>query len=159
MPKVDIDALDWTNRTSYPEPFRDGAKGRFRKALGNAGQLTQYGVNLTRLEPGATSAQRHWHEREDEFVYILAGELVLVEENEEAILCAGDAAAFKAGVENAHHLVNRSSEAALFLEIGTRVLEERGHYPDIDLAYARDANGYRFTHKDGTPYPSDEVQK
>ncbi|GIX15107.1 MAG: transcriptional regulator [Paracoccaceae bacterium] len=151
MPRIDIAAIDWAGGSGYPAPFAARVAGRFRKRLGNAAGLTQFGVNLTRLEPGAMSALRHWHENEDEFVYVLEGELVLVEEGGETRLTPGDAAAFKAGVANGHHLVNRSDRPALYLEIGTRAARERAHYPDDDLAAVKDAGGYRFTRKDGTP--------
>ncbi len=154
MPKIDVSTLPWRSGTSYPKAFHDGSEGRARRVLGRAAGLSQFGVNLTRLEPGATSAQRHWHEAEDEFVYVIEGELVLVEDDGETILGVGEAAGFKAGVANGHHLINRSDATALYLEIGTRAARERGHYPDIDLAYERDEKGVRFTHKDGSPYES-----
>ena len=152
MPKIDISALPLRTGTGYPEPLRDMVRGRERKALGDAGGLTQFGVNYTRLKPGAASAHRHWHEKEDELVYVLDGELVLVDDDGETILGPGDAAAFKAGVDNGHHLVNRSDRDALLLEIGTRSTHERCHYTDVDLAYASDENGNRYTRKSGEPY-------
>ncbi|MDQ7079888.1 MAG: cupin domain-containing protein, partial [Paracoccaceae bacterium] len=97
MPKLDIDALEWKTGSGYPAPFSERVGGRAKKRLGDAGGLTQFGVNLTRLDPGAMSALRHWHEVEDEFVYVVSGELVLVEEGSETLLRAGDAASFKAG--------------------------------------------------------------
>jgi len=153
MPKLDIAAIPEKNTTSYPEPFRALVKGRFRKALGEAGGLTQFGVNLCRLAPGSASAQRHWHEREDELVYVLDGEVVLVENDGETVLRAGEAAAFKAGTRNGHHLVNRSGRDALILEIGTRDPADRGEYPDIDMKFVVEHGKDRFLHKDGTPYP------
>ncbi|HSG94273.1 MAG TPA: cupin domain-containing protein [Afifellaceae bacterium] len=152
MPKLDIDALPEINRTGYPPPFDEIVRGRFRKALGDAGGLTQFGVNLTRLEPGSASAQRHWHEKEDEFVFIVAGEVVLVEDEGEMALKAGDAAAFKAGVADGHHLVNRSDRDVLYLEVGTRDPNERGEYSDIDMKFISENNATRYTRKDGTPY-------
>jgi uncharacterized cupin superfamily protein len=153
MPKIDIKAAPETNSTGYPAPFRGVVKGRFRKALGNAGGLTQFGVNLCRLAPGAATAQRHWHEKEDEFVFVLDGELVLIEDDGETVLRAGDAAAFKAGTRNGHHLVNRSGRDALLLEIGTRDLNDRGEYPDLDMIFVCENGADRFLHRDGTPYP------
>ena len=153
MPKLDIAAIPEKNTTSYPEPFRALVKGRFRKALGDAGGLTQFGVNLCWLAPGAASSQRHWHEREDELVYVLDGEVVLIEDDGESVLRAGDAAAFKAGVRNGHHLVNRSGRDALVLEIGTRDPNDRGEYPDIDMVFASKDGVDTFLHRDGTPYP------
>lgn len=152
MPKIDIAALDWVSRTGYPEPFRALVEGRARRRLGEAGGLKQFGVNLTRIPPGCASSQRHWHENEDEFVFILDGEAALVEDGGETLLRAGDAAAFKAGVANGHHLVNRGRRDLLFLEIGSRAGDERVHYPDVDLAYTKDAGHGRFIHKSGADY-------
>ncbi len=152
MPKIDIAALPVHTGTGYPEAFRHVVKGRERRRLGDAGGLTQFGVNLTRLRPGAASALRHWHEAEDEFVYILDGELVLIEDDGETLLGPGDAAAFKAGVANGHHLVNRSERDALLLEIGTRAAIERGYYSDVDLMVTIDGAAHRFTRKSGEPY-------
>jgi uncharacterized cupin superfamily protein len=152
MPKIDIDSLDIVASTSYPEPFRKVVEGRSRKRLGNAAGLTQFGVNLTTLKPGAASALRHWHAVEDELVYVLAGEVVLCEEGSEVVLRPGDAAGFKAGVANGHHLVNRSDRDAVFLEVGTRSGKERAEYPDVDLRFEQDENGARQYHKSGEPY-------
>ena len=153
MPKIDIASLKVDSATGYPEPFRQAVAGRERKRLGNAVGLDQFGVNLTRLKPGAQSAQRHWHEAEDEFVYVVEGELVLCEDGGEIVLRPGDAAGFKAGVANGHCLINRSARDAVYLEIGTRAARERVEYPDIDLRYERDAGGMRYLHKSGEPYP------
>jgi len=152
MPKIDIESLDWRGGTGYPAPFRAITEGRVRKRLGDAAGLTQYGVNLTRLAPGAASAQRHWHEAEDELIYVLKGEITLIEDDGETILRPGDAAGFEAGVANGHHLVNRSDRPAMFLEIGSRAKDERCHYPDIDMVFDGRDGGDRFTHKDGQPY-------
>lgn len=152
MPKIDIAGMDWKGGSGYPDPFGKRVEGRERKRLGNAIGLDQYGVNLTRLKPGAMSALRHWHENEDEFVYVLDGDLVLIEDEGETLLRPGDAAGFKAGVANGHCLVNRSDRDALFLEVGTRAPTERAHYPDDDLFAEKDASGFRFLHKDRSPY-------
>ena len=152
MPKIDISAIAETNTTGYPEPFRALVKGRFRKRLGDAGGLTQFGVNLCRLAPGSASSQRHWHTREDELVYILDGELTLIEDGGETILRAGDAAAWKAGIENGHHLVNRSNRDALLLEIGTRDWQDSGAYSDIDMKFVMGDEDTVYLHKDGNPY-------
>jgi uncharacterized cupin superfamily protein len=156
MPKIDIDNLNTDSMTGYPEPFRQIVLGRIRKRLGNAAGITQFGVNLTTLKPGAASAQRHWHAAEDEFVYVLTGEVVLCEDGSEVVMRAGDAAGFKAGVANGHCLINRSDRDAVFLEIGTRAARERAEYPDIDLRMERDENGGRYLHKSGEPYPRSE---
>jgi uncharacterized cupin superfamily protein len=153
MPKIDIASLKADSSTGYPEPFRRVVAGRERKRLGNAVGLDQFGVNLTRLKPGAQPAQRHWHEAEDEFVYIVEGELVLCEDGGEIILRPGDAAGFKAGVANGHCLINRSAQDAVYLEVGTRAPRDRAQYPDIDLLVRKDENGVRYTHKSGEPYP------
>jgi uncharacterized cupin superfamily protein len=153
MPKIDIEDLKVESSTGYPEPFRQAVLGRSRKRLGNAVGLDQFGVNLTRLAPGAQSSQRHWHEAEDELVYILEGEVVLCENEGETVLRPGDAAGWKAGVPNGHCLVNRSTRDVVFLEIGSRAKRERAEYPDIDLLYRRDDGGNHYTHKSGEPYP------
>jgi uncharacterized cupin superfamily protein len=152
MPKIDIDSLSSDSATGYPEPFRQIVLGRSRKRLGNAAGLTQFGVNLTTLKPGAASAQRHWHAAEDEFVYMLAGEVMLCEDGGEVLLRPGDAAGFKAGVANGHCLINRSDRDAVYLEIGSRAVRERAEYPDIDMRMERDEKGARFLHKSGEPY-------
>ncbi len=152
MPKIDIAKLPVDNRSTYPEPFNRVVECRSRKRLGNAAGLDQFGVNLATLKPGAASALRHWHEKEDELVYILDGEVVLIEDDGETVLKTGDAAGFKANVRNGHHLVNKSARDAVYLEIGTRAQHERAEYPDVDLLVIRDHHGARYTHKDGKPY-------
>ena len=152
MPKIDIARLAIDGRTSYPAPFDRVVQGRERKRLGNAAGLDQFGVNLTTLKPGAASALRHWHEKEDELVYMLEGEVVLVEDSGETVLRAGDAAGFKANSRDGHHLVNRTTHNAVYLEIGTRSRHERVEYPDVDLIAVRDEKGMRFTRKNGDPY-------
>jgi uncharacterized cupin superfamily protein len=152
MPKIDIDALPLDRSTAYPPPFNKAVEGRARKRLGRAAGLTQFGVNICTLAPGAASSQRHWHENEDELVYVLEGEVVLSEDGGETVLKAGDAAAWKAGVPNGHCLVNRSDRVAVLIEVGTRAPTERSDYPDIDMMAVRDETGARYTRKDGTPY-------
>jgi uncharacterized cupin superfamily protein len=152
MPKIDIARLRVYDGTDYPEPFRKVVAGRARKRLGLAAGLDQFGVNLTTLKPGAASALRHWHEKEDEFVYILQGEVVLIEDGGETVLKPGDAAGFKANNRNGHHLVNKSTQDAVYLEIGTRSKHERAEYPDVDLVAISDEKGERYTHKNGEPY-------
>jgi uncharacterized cupin superfamily protein len=152
MPKIDIARLVVDGRTGYPPPFDRVVAGRERKRLGNAAGLDQFGVNLTTLKPGASSALRHWHEKEDELVYTLDGEVVLVEDSGETVLRAGDAAGFKANSRDGHHLVNRTTHNAVYLEIGTRSRHERVEYPDVDLIAVRDEKGMRFTRKNGEPY-------
>jgi len=153
MPKIDIAKVPVDSRSTYPEPFNKAVAGRSRKRLGNAAGLDQFGVNLTTLKPGAASALRHWHEKEDEFVYILAGEVTLIENDSETALRAGDAAGFKATVANGHHLVNKSTSDAVYIEIGTRSRHERAFYSDVDMVVVRDEDGARYIHKDGKKYP------
>ena len=139
--------------SGYPEPFTAECMTRIKRGLGDLFGLTQFGVNLTTLPPGAWSAQRHWHEREDEFIYVVEGELVVISDDGEAVLVAGMCAGFPAGRANGHHVVNRSVSTASYLEIGTRSTEERAHYPDIDLAAKTLADGsVRFTNRSGKPY-------
>ena len=152
MPKIDIAAIEARTSTVYPDEFKHVTEGRAKTRLGDAVGLTQFGVNLTRLAPGAASALRHWQELEDEFVFVVEGELVLVEEDGETILRAGDAAGFKAGVPNGHCLSNRGDRDAVIVEVGTRSPDEKVHYPDVDLAVYKDDDGYHFTTKSGEPY-------
>ncbi|MGZ3411028.1 MAG: cupin domain-containing protein [Xanthobacteraceae bacterium] len=153
MPKIDITNAAVRTTTNYPRNFFSTVAGREKRALGNLADLTQFGVNLTTLKPGAASALRHWHEKEDEFIYILEGEAVLIENDGETPMKAGDAAGFKAGVADGHHLVNRSSRDVVYLEIGSRIKGEIAHYPDDDLAMKRDSNDKLvFTRKSGAAY-------
>jgi len=153
MPKIDIANLKLDNATGYPEPFRRAVEGRWRKRLGNAAGLDQFGVNLTTLKPGAWSAQRHWHAAEDELIYVLEGEIVLCEDNGETVLKPGDAAGWKAKTPNGHCLINRSKRDAVYLEIGSRAKSDKVEYPDIDMRLERDANGVRYMRRSGEEYP------
>jgi uncharacterized cupin superfamily protein len=152
MPKIDIDKIQLDISTGYPPPFNKAVEGRSRKRLARAAGLTHFGVNICTLKPGAASSQRHWHEKEDELVYVLAGEVVLREDSGETVLKPGDAAAWKAGVANGHCLVNRSDRDAVFIEVGTRAAAERAHYSDTDMMVVRDEKGARYTRKNGEPY-------
>jgi uncharacterized cupin superfamily protein len=152
MPKIDIDKTPIDTATGYPPPFNKAVEGRSRKRLARTAGLTHFGVNICTLKPGAASSQRHWHENEDEFVYVVSGEVVLREDNGETVLRPGDAAAWKAGVANGHCLVNRSDRDAVFIEVGTRSASERAHYSDIDMMVVRDEKGARYTRKNGEPY-------
>lgn len=149
MPRIDIETVPERRGSNYPSPFAELAGRRVRKALGNAGGLNDFGVNLTELPPGAWSSQRHWHTREDEFVYVLSGEVTLVTDTGEQLLRAGDCAAFPKNVADGHHLINRTDTLATYLEIGTRADADICHYPDIDLHSGTDGN---YTHKDGSAY-------
>jgi uncharacterized cupin superfamily protein len=152
MPKIDIEKISVDTSTGYPPPFNKAVEGRSRKRLARAAGLSHFGVNICTLKPGAASSQRHWHEGEDELVYVLEGEVVLREDGGETVLKPGDAAAWKAGVPNGHCLVNRSDRNAVFIEVGTRVASERAHYSDIDMMVVRDEKGARYIRKNGEPY-------
>ena len=150
-----LDPADVEARTSsgYPEPFRTRVLPREKRALGDALGLTKIGINLTTLPPGKESSMRHHHTHEDEFVFVLEGELVLCSDAGEQILTAGMCAGFAAGVRDGHQLVNRSDRPARYLEVSNRDREDIAEYPDVDLALSRDANGgYVFTRKDGSQY-------
>ncbi len=150
MPKIDLAAVPERLGCPYPPPFDAPIAGRVRKRLGAAGGLGDVGVNLTMLPPGNWSSQRHWHTHEDEFVYVLAGELVLVEDGGEVLLRAGDCAAFPKNTGDGHHLVNRSAAPATYLEIGTRAPDDLTTCSDVDIMSSA-ADG-RFVHKDGSAY-------
>jgi len=151
MPKIDIATVPASKGAPYPAPFDAPCAERIRKRLGNAGGLADFGVNLMRLPPGNWSSQRHWHSHEDEFVYVLEGEVVLVEDDGETVLRAGDCAAFPKGSGNGHHMINRSDAVAVYLEVGSRAPDDLTTCSDIDMMSAN-SDG-RFVHKDGTPYP------
>jgi uncharacterized cupin superfamily protein len=138
--------------SDYPAPYDPPCQPRRRRALGDVFGLTQFGVNLMELPPGAWSSQRHWHEREDEFIYLLEGEVDLVTDAGSTTLSAGMVAGFRAGEPNGHHLVNRSDRLARVLEVGTRSNAETAHYADIDMMYRDDASGGGYFTSDGRPY-------
>ncbi len=154
MPKIDPASAPELVGSSYPAPFDEPCKGRRALRLGEAAGLTQFGVNLVTLAPGAWSSQRHWHAVEDEFLHMLSGELVLIDDDGETALKAGDSVGFKGGDQNGHHLVNRSNAEASFLVVGSRDESDWGEYPDIDMRFARRYTGQTsaYSHKDGTPY-------
>jgi len=140
-------------QTNYPEPFASRVRGREKRPLGELFGLTNFGVNLTRLEPGASSALLHAHTRQDELVYVLEGTPTLVTEDGEALLGPGMCAGFKAGDGRAHCLINRSGADVVVLEVGDRTAGDQGSYPRDDLMASLGPDGkWRFTHKDGTPY-------
>jgi len=138
--------------TNYPFPFVSRVAGRRKQALGDLFGLSSFGVNLVALAPGSQSSLRHRHFVQDEFVYLLEGEAVLVHDGGEAILRAGMCAGFPHG-GTAHHLINRSDSPAIFLEIGDRLPGDGAEYPDDDLAAHRSEAGWRFTRKNGEPHP------
>jgi uncharacterized cupin superfamily protein len=155
--RIDIAATPAVVGTTYPAPYDEPCRARARKRLGNAAGLTQFGVNLCRLPRGAWSSQRHWHVGEDEFVYVVSGEVVLVTDDGEEILRAGDAVGFPAGEGNGHCLQNRSASDAEVLEIGTRVAGgDTAYYSDIDMVAPGRGNPAAYTRRDGTPYSNRE---
>ena len=158
MPKIDIAAAPSRDGTAYPPPHDQPCLRRRRKQLGNAAGLTQFGVNRLELEPGVWSSQRHWHSAEDEFVWVIEGEVVLIDDAGETILRAGDCAGFAAGDRNGHHIVNRSDTLAVLLEVGSRRPDADGvDYPDIDLKL--EDGDRRYRHKDGTLYDTPDGRK
>jgi len=151
MPKLDLATVPERKGVGYPPPFGAPCAERVRQRLGDAGGLRDFGINLMRLPPDNWSSQRHWHSHEDELVYVLEGELILIEDDGETVLRAGDCAVFPKNTGNGHHMINRSGEAAVYLEVGSRSRDDLTTCSDIDLMSAA-ADG-RFTHKDGAPYP------
>jgi uncharacterized cupin superfamily protein len=149
--RIDLERVPRSTGSGYPAPFDVPCANRVRQRLGLEVGLSDFGVNLLRLAPGVWSSQRHWHMAEDEFVFVIEGEVVLVTDAGEEILKVGDCAGFKAGVKDGHHLQNRSSRNAVVLEVGSRKPEDEGEYSDIDMRFLRANDG--FTHKDGRPYP------
>lgn len=150
MPKLDLDAITPSNATGYPEPFDRAVEGRWWRRLAPAGGLTEMGASHVVLKPGAWSSQRHWHAEEDELLVMLSGEAVLVENEGETVLRPGDICVWPAGVENGHHLQNRSEEDCSFIAISAGdKARDHGAYPDIDMLFTPEG----YTSKDGTPYP------
>ena len=151
MPKIEISAAPVRTGTSYPSPHDVPCRDRHRARLGDAGGLTDFGVNLLTLKPGVWSSQRHWHRLEDEFVYIVSGEVVLVTDKGETVMRAGDCAGFRAGGAS-HHLENRSDEPCVYLEIGDRTPGDSAAYPADDLRAELVDGVWVYSRKDGTPY-------
>jgi uncharacterized cupin superfamily protein len=138
--------------SSYPDPFAAACADREKRAMGDAFGLTQFGVNLVRLGAGMASSQRHWHSREDELVYVLEGEIVLVTDAGEQVMTPGMCAGFRAGDPNGHHLVNRTGRDAIYIEVGSRISGDEADYPDIDMLLRNIDGKRRFIRKNGTPY-------
>src|SRR6185295_17873840 len=148
MPKINLANVPLRQGSGYPPPFDAPCATRTRRRIGDAGGLSDFGVNIMNLPPGGWSSQRHWHSHEDEFVMVLEGELILVEDEGETALRAGDCAAFPKNTGNGHHLINRSSTTAVYLEVGSRQPQDLTTCSDIDMKSAN-SDG-RFVHKDGT---------
>src|SRR5262245_22703946 len=152
LPALDPALVKAVEGTNYPAPYGARVAGRSKRRLGDALGLTNFGVNLTTIKPGAGSALRHWHSREDEFIYVLAGELVLITDLGEQVMTPGMCAGFPAGNADGHCLVNRSTQNAVYLEIGDRDPQDDVNYPDDDLKAIGTPQGRKMTRKDGTPY-------
>lgn len=152
MPVIDPAKVPVKTGSIYPSPYAEMMAGRSSLRLGDAGGLTQFGVNLVTLAPGAMSSLRHWHLHEDEFVMVTEGECTLVQDAGETVMRAGDCAAFPAGVADGHHFINRSAAVARFLVVGTRAPREVATYSDVDLRVEMEAGRARFTYKDGTDW-------
>lgn len=141
-----------TKGSNYPEALKKLVAGRTKKRLGDAAKLTNFGVNLVKLEPGSWSSIRHWHLKQDEFIYIVDGEVTLVTNAGKQILKPGDMAGFPAGEADGHHLINHSNSTVIYLEIGDRTAEEQVIYPDEDLVANYNSGSWQFIHKDGSLY-------
>jgi len=152
MPRIDIAHAPLKTGSIYPEPYNGQMAGRSSRRLGEHAGLTQFGVNIVHLEPGAPASLRHWHLREDEFAMVLTGELVLVEETGETLMRAGDCAAWKAGVPDAHRFVNRSDAPASFLVVGSKSTDEVATYGDVDMMIHMAGGQPRFTYHDGSDW-------
>ena len=158
MPKLDLPHLPVLSASSYPGPLADAVAGRSFQRLGEAGGLTQFGANLVTLAPGALSSLRHWHEEQDELVFVLDGTLTLRDDFGDTPLAAGDCATFPAGEANGHHIVNLSDAPGRFLVIGTRTASETGWYPDHDLRVTAGPDGFVYTRRDGSPLPEEDSE-
>ena len=150
--KLDPKSVTPRTATVYPPEFAGAVKGREKRVLGDFFGLTQYGVNLTTLAPGAWSSHRHWHENEDEFIFVVEGEITLIDDSGEHLLKPGMCAGFKAGVANGHHLANKTKSPVTYLEIGTRAALEHAHYPDVDMLFAKDGTKTTVTRRNGSPF-------
>ncbi len=152
LPALDPATVEERRGSGYPEPFRSLMGDRVKRRLGEACGLTRFGVNLVTLGPGGQSALRHWHTLEDEFVYVLSGEVVLITDGGEQVLGPGLCAGYPAGSRDAHHFVNRGRDPAVYLEIGNRTPGDAAFYPDDDLMWGEDEQGQFAAHKDGRRY-------
>lgn len=152
MPKLDLNAVPVKTGSIYPEPYAAMMQGRSSLRLGDAGGLTQFGVNLVTLQPGALSSLRHWHLNEDEFVLVTAGECTLVTDAGETLMRAGDCAAFPAGSPDGHHFLNHSAAPAVFLVVGSKAPQEVATYSDVDLRVEMAGGKARFTYRDGSDW-------
>jgi uncharacterized cupin superfamily protein len=151
-PALNAGDVEAQRGTLYPSPFAERVRGRERRSLGDAFGLTQFGVSLVKLDPGGESALRHWHTLEDELIYVLSGQLSLITDDGEQVLRPGSVIGFPGGSTNAHHLINRTTEHAEYLVVGTRIEADNAHFPDDDLAWVEIDGTWVAAHKDGTAY-------
>lgn len=149
---IDRKLVPEISSTNYPEAFKQFVAGRSKKKLGDFAKLKNFGVNLVTLKPGSLSSVRHWHAKQDEFVYILEGEVTLVTDSGKRILTPGDCAGFPSGEPDGHHLINHSNSLVIYLEIGDRTAGDEVVYPDNDLVAKEQQGKWLFTHKDGIAY-------
>lgn len=152
MPKLDLSKMPVKTGSIYPSPYAEMMAGRSSQRLGDAGGLTQFGVNLVTLAPGALSSLRHWHMAEDEFVMVTTGECVMVTDAGETLMRVGDCAAFPANTPDGHHFINRSDQPASFLVVGSKSKREVATYSDVDLMVTMEGGKASFTYKDGTEF-------
>ena len=157
MPKLTLSEIPFIGGSSYPGKLAEAVAGRSNQALGDAGGLTQYGVNIVRLEPGGLSSLRHYHMEQDEFLMVTQGVCTLIDDDGEHQMAPGDCATFPAGEANGHHLINKTDAPAAFLVVGTRTPTETAYYSDIDMMVKDDTNGFAFTRKDGSPLTADQI--
>ncbi|MFD3191641.1 cupin domain-containing protein [Sedimentitalea sp. HM32M-2] len=158
MPRLDLAAIPFRRGSTYPGGLARAVDGRSSQRLGDAGGLTQYGVNLVCLEPGAASSLRHYHMQQDEFVMVTQGVCTLIDDTGAQQMLPGDCAAFPAGVANGHHLINKTDAPAAFLVVGARTPTETAFYSDIDMKVTTDPEaGSTFTRKDGSPLTADQI--
>lgn len=152
MPKLDLTQAPVRTGSVYPSPYNEQMAGRSSIRLGELAGLTQFGVNIVTLEPGAVASLRHWHLNEDEFGMVLEGELILIEDEGETVMQPGDCAAWKAGVPNGHRFVNRTGAPARFLIVGTKAATEVATYSDVDMKIHIAGGKARFTYQDGSDW-------
>ncbi len=157
MPKLDLSQIPYQGGSSYPGKLAQAVAGRSSQRLGDASGLSQYGVNIVRLEPGGLSSLRHYHMQQDEFLMMVSGVLILIDDDGEHEMQPGDCAAFPAGAANGHHLKNNTDAPASFLVVGTRTPTETAFYSDIDMMVQDDADGFAYTRKDGSPLTADQI--
>jgi uncharacterized cupin superfamily protein len=157
MPKLDLAQIPYQGGSGYPGKLAEAVAGRSSQRIGDASGLSQFGVNIVRLEPGALSSLRHYHMQQDEFLVMLSGACLLIDDQGEHAMHSGDCAAFPAGEANGHHLKNNTDAPATFLVVGTRTPTETAYYSDIDMMVELDADGSSFTRKDGSPLTADQI--